>query len=49
MKDRLVQVFNDRIGYHLLFDRLKGKTVDWQRESYCGVKYLKEIKGNEGT
>ena len=47
MKNRLVQVYNDRIGRHLLFDRLKGKTVDWQYEPYCGVKYLQEIKRNE--
>ena len=43
MRKRFAQLYNDRICKHLLVDRLKGKTVDWQIEPYNGVPYITEL------
>ena len=39
MKNRFVQVHNERISQFLLVDRLKGKIVDTQHEVYNGVPF----------
>ena len=47
MRNRMVQIYNDRISQHILIDRLKGKTVDLQVEPYKGVPYLSMIDGKK--
>ena len=42
MKNRFAQLYNGRVGYHFLIDRLKGKRVDFQRDAYTGVPYMRQ-------
>jgi len=41
MKDRFIQVYNERKDCFNLIDRLKGETVDTNKEPYNGVRIIK--------